>query len=181
MEYSREEKEFVCHGVPPPLELTSSNSSHRSIHLGNERSSNQQRAHGCCNCLEKKVTGELDVLIFDLGGGTFNVSLPLLTIKEEIFEVKATAADTHLGGEDFDNRLVNHFPQEFKRKTRKVTSLFCVVSKIDINYCLDLSSNPRAVRRLRTACECAKRTLSSATQTSIETDSIRTRASTLMR
>ncbi|KAG1718422.1 Hsp70 protein-domain-containing protein [Suillus paluster] len=69
--------------------------------------------------------------------------------------MKATAGDTHLGGEDFDNRLVNHFAQEFKRKHKK-----------------DLSSNPHALRRLRAACERAKRTLSSATQTSIEIDSL---------
>jgi L1 cell adhesion molecule like protein len=93
------------------------------------------------------------VLIFDLGGGTFDVSL--LTIEDGIFEVKATAGDTHLGGEDFDNRLVDHFIQEFKRKFKK-----------------DISSNARAVRRLRTACERAKRTLSSAAQTSIEIDSL---------
>merc|ERR1712019_318388 len=96
---------------------------------------------------------EKNVLIFDLGGGTFGVSL--LTIEEGIFEVKATAGDTHLGGEDFDNRLVNHFVQEFKRKNKK-----------------DLTSNARALRRLRTACERAKRTLSSAAQTSIEIDSL---------
>ncbi|KAL6589619.1 hsp71-like protein [Neocallimastix sp. 'constans'] len=72
-----------------------------------------------------------------------------------IFEVKATAGDTHLGGEDFDNRLVSHFVQEFKRKYKK-----------------DLSTNPRSLRRLRTACERAKRTLSSSTQTSIEIDSL---------
>jgi heat shock protein 1/8 len=78
-----------------------------------------------------------------------------LTIEEGIFEVKATAGDTHLGGEDFDNRLVNHFVQEFKRKNKK-----------------DLSSNARALRRLRTACERAKRTLSSAAQTTIEIDSL---------
>ncbi|KAG1751658.1 Hsp70 protein-domain-containing protein, partial [Suillus paluster] len=71
------------------------------------------------------------------------------------FKVKATAGDTHLGGEDFDNRLVNHFAQEFKRKHKK-----------------DLSSNPHVLRRLRAACERAKRTLSSATQTSIEIDSL---------
>src|SRR5258708_22320532 len=103
--------------------------------------------------LDKKVSGERNVLIFDLGGGTFDVSL--LTIEEGIFEVKATAGDTHLGGEDFDNRLVNHFVQEFKRKHKK-----------------DLSTNARALRRLRTACERAKRTLSSAAQTSIEIDSL---------
>jgi L1 cell adhesion molecule like protein len=67
--------------------------------------------------LDKKTTGERNVLIFDLGGGTFDVSL--LTIEEGIFEVKATAGDTHLGGEDFDNRLVNHFVAEFKRKNKK--------------------------------------------------------------
>ncbi|KAL2479036.1 Heat shock 70 kDa protein 5 [Forsythia ovata] len=98
-------------------------------------------------------TGEKNVLIFDLGGGTFDVSL--LTIEEGIFEVKATAGDTHLGGEDFDNRLVNHFAAEFKRKHKK-----------------DLSGNARALRRLRTACERAKRTLSSTTQTTIEIDSL---------
>jgi L1 cell adhesion molecule like protein len=101
----------------------------------------------------KKEKGEKNVLIFDLGGGTFDVSL--LTIEDGIFEVKATAGDTHLGGEDFDNRLVNHFVQEFKRKHKK-----------------DLSSSPRALRRLRTACERAKRSLSSSAQTSIEIDSL---------
>ncbi|KAJ6543360.1 heat shock cognate 70 kDa protein-like protein [Mycena vulgaris] len=97
--------------------------------------------------------GERNVLIFDLGGGTFDVSL--LTIEDGVFEVKATAGDTHLGVEDFDKRLVDHFAQEFKRKNKK-----------------DLSSNHRAMRRLRTACERAKRTLSSAAQTSIEFDSL---------
>merc|ERR1719164_290194 len=101
----------------------------------------------------RRRTGERNILIFDLGGGTFDVSL--LTIEEGIFEVKATAGDTHLGGEDFDNRTVNHFTQEFKRKHKK-----------------DITSNPRAMRRLRTACERAKRTLSSSTQTSIEIDSL---------
>ena len=81
--------------------------------------------------------------------------MSLLTVEEGIFEVKATAGDTHLGGEDFDSRLVNHFSAEFKRKHKK-----------------DLSSNARAMRRLRTACERAKRTLSSAAQTSIEIDSL---------
>jgi L1 cell adhesion molecule like protein len=114
---------------------------------------NEPTAAAIAYGLDKKVVGERNVLIFDLGGGTFDVSL--LTIEEGIFEVKATAGDTHLGGEDFDNRLVNHFIQEFKRKNKK-----------------DLSGNPRAVRRLRTACERAKRTLSSATQTSIEIDSL---------
>ncbi|WVQ70888.1 heat shock protein HSS1 [Cryptococcus sp. DSM 104548] len=114
---------------------------------------NEPTAAAIAYGLDKKTEGEKNVLIFDLGGGTFDVSL--LTIEEGIFEVKATAGDTHLGGEDFDNRLVNHFVQEFKRKNKK-----------------DLSSNARALRRLRTACERAKRTLSSAAQTSIEIDSL---------
>jgi len=100
-----------------------------------------------------KTGGEKNILVYDLGGGTFDVSL--LTIEDGIFEVKATAGDTHLGGEDFDNRLVQHFSQEFKRKYKK-----------------DISNNPRSLRRLRTACERAKRTLSSSTQTSIEIDSL---------
>ena len=96
---------------------------------------------------------EKNVLIFDLGGGTFDVSL--LTIEEGIFEVKATAGDTHLGGEDFDARLLQHFIAEFKRKNKK-----------------DITGNAKALRRLRTACERAKRTLSSTAQTSIEIDSL---------
>ncbi|KAF4462539.1 Heat shock 70 kDa [Fusarium albosuccineum] len=114
---------------------------------------NEPTAAAIAYGLDKKVEGERNVLIFDLGGGTFDVSL--LTIEEGIFEVKSTAGDTHLGGEDFDNRLVNHFVNEFKRKFKK-----------------DLSSNVRALRRLRTACERAKRTLSSSAQTSIEIDSL---------
>jgi len=114
---------------------------------------NEPTAAAIAYGLDKKVEGERNVLIFDLGGGTFDVSL--LTIEEGIFEVKSTAGDTHLGGEDFDNRLVNHFVNDFKRKNKK-----------------DLSVNSRALRRLRTACERAKRTLSSSAQTSIEIDSL---------
>ncbi|BGP41882.1 Hsp70 chaperone [Rhodotorula kratochvilovae] len=114
---------------------------------------NEPTAAAIAYGLDKKSEGEKNVLIFDLGGGTFDVSL--LTIEEGIFEVKATAGDTHLGGEDFDNRLVTHFVGEFKRKNKK-----------------DLSTNARALRRLRTACERAKRTLSSAAQTTIEIDSL---------
>ena len=116
---------------------------------------NEPTAAAIAYGLDKKATsqGEKNVLIFDLGGGTFDVSL--LTIEEGIFEVKATAGDTHLGGEDFDNRMVDHFVQEFKRKNKK-----------------DITGNPRALRRLRTACERAKRTLSSTAQTSIEIDSL---------
>ena len=97
--------------------------------------------------------GEKNILIFDLGGGTFDVSL--LSIEDGIFEVKATAGDTHLGGEDFDNRMVEYFCTEFQRKFRK-----------------DLTTSQRALRRLRTACERAKRTLSSSTQATIEIDSL---------
>ncbi|BDD57987.1 70-kilodalton heat shock protein [Monascus purpureus] len=114
---------------------------------------NEPTAAAIAYGLDKKGEGERNVLIFDLGGGTFDVSL--LTIEEGIFEVKSTAGDTHLGGEDFDNRLVNHFVAEFKRKHKK-----------------DLTTNARALRRLRTSCERAKRTLSSAAQTSIEIDSL---------
>ena len=102
---------------------------------------------------EAEAKGERNVLIFDLGGGTFDVSL--LAIEEGIFEVKATAGDTHLGGEDFDDRLVDYFAKDFERKHKK-----------------DLKSSARALRRLRTSCERAKRTLSSAAQTSIELDSL---------
>jgi len=114
---------------------------------------NEPTAAAIAYGLDKKVGGERNVLIFDLGGGTFDVSI--LTIEDGIFEVKSTSGDTHLGGEDFDNRMVNHFTQEFKRKHKK-----------------DMGDNKRAVRRLRTACERAKRTLSSSTQASIEIDSL---------
>ncbi|XP_017143289.1 heat shock 70 kDa protein cognate 4 [Drosophila miranda] len=114
---------------------------------------NEPTAAAIAYGLDKKAVGERNVLIFDLGGGTFDVSI--LSIDDGIFEVKSTAGDTHLGGEDFDNRLVTHFVQEFKRKHKK-----------------DLTSNKRALRRLRTACERAKRTLSSSTQASIEIDSL---------
>uniref|UniRef100_A0A8C5H483 Heat shock cognate 71 kDa protein-like n=1 Tax=Gouania willdenowi TaxID=441366 RepID=A0A8C5H483_GOUWI len=114
---------------------------------------NEPTAAAIAYGLDKKVGSEKNVLIFDLGGGTFDVSI--LTIEDGIFEVKSTAGDTHLGGEDFDNRMVSHFISEFKRKHKK-----------------DISENKRAVRRLRTACERAKRTLSSSTQASIEIDSL---------
>jgi heat shock 70kDa protein 1/2/6/8 len=87
---------------------------------------NEPTAAAIAYGLDKKIEGERNVLIFDLGGGTFDVSL--LTIEEGIFEVKSTAGDTHLGGEDFDNRLVNHFVNEFKRKNKKVSALFCYSS-----------------------------------------------------
>lgn len=114
---------------------------------------NEPTAAAIAYGLDKKVGNERNVLIFDLGGGTFDVSV--LTIEDGIFEVKSTSGDTHLGGEDFDNRLVDFFGKEFKRKNKK-----------------DLTGNARSVRRLRTACERAKRTLSSSTQASIEIDSL---------
>ncbi|XP_058741066.1 heat shock cognate 70 kDa protein-like [Vicia villosa] len=96
------------------------------------------------NCVEERT-----IFIFDLGGGTFDVSL--LTIKNNVFKVKATAGDTHLGGEDFDNRMVNHFVEEFKRKHKK-----------------DIRGNPGSLRRLRSSCERAKRILSFASVTTID-------------
>jgi L1 cell adhesion molecule like protein len=113
---------------------------------------NEPTAAAIAYGLDKKGK-ESNVLIFDLGGGTFDVSL--LSIEDGIFEVKATAGDTHLGGEDFDNLLVNHFKGEFKRKHK-----------------LDLSENKKSMRRLKTACERAKRTLSSGSTASIELDSL---------
>uniref|UniRef100_A0A8C5LBJ1 Heat shock cognate 71 kDa protein pseudogene n=1 Tax=Jaculus jaculus TaxID=51337 RepID=A0A8C5LBJ1_JACJA len=103
--------------------------------------------------LDKEVGAERNVLIFDVGGGTFGVSI--LTIEAGIFEVKSTAGDTHLGEEDFDNRMVHHFIAEFKCKRKK-----------------DISEDKRAVQHLLTACERAKHTRSSSTQASIEIDSL---------
>merc|ERR1712172_348910 len=114
---------------------------------------NEPTAAAIAYGLDKKGASEANVLIFDLGGGTLDVSI--LTIEDGIFEVKSTAGDTHLGGEDFDNRMVDHFCNEFKRKHKK-----------------DLSGNKRALRRLRTACERAKRTLSASAQANIEIDSL---------
>ncbi|BES97299.1 Heat shock protein [Nesidiocoris tenuis] len=115
---------------------------------------NEPTAAALAYGLDKNLKGERNVLIFDLGGGTFDVSI--LTIDEgSLFEVKATAGDTHLGGEDFDNRLVNHLAEEFKRKYKK-----------------DIKGNARALRRLRTAAERAKRTLSSSTEANIEIDAL---------
>ena len=115
---------------------------------------NEPTAAALAYGLDKNVSGDKNILIFDLGGGTFDVSI--LTISEgSLFEVKSTAGDTHLGGEDFDNRLVQHFTQEFQRKYKK-----------------DISKNSRALRRLRTACERAKRTLSSSAEASVEIDSL---------
>lgn len=115
---------------------------------------NEPTAAALAYGLDKKLRGDQNVLIFDLGGGTFDVSI--LSIAEgSLFEVKSTAGDTHLGGEDFDDRMVKFFIDEFKRKTGK-----------------DISRSPRSLRRLRTACERAKRTLSSSTEAVVEVDSL---------
>ena len=114
---------------------------------------NEPTAAAIAYGLDKKGTGDRNILIFDCGGGTFDVSI--LNIDDSIFEVKSTAGDTHLGGEDFDTRLVDYFCTEFKRKHKH-----------------DISDNKRALRRLRTSCEKAKRTLSSSTTATIEIDSL---------
>lgn len=115
---------------------------------------NEPTAAALAYGLDKNLKGDKNVLIFDLGGGTFDVSI--LSIDEgSLFEVKSTAGDTHLGGEDFDNRLVTYFVDEFKRKFKK-----------------DMGGNARSLRRLRTACERAKRTLSSSTEASLEIDAL---------
>jgi heat shock protein 1/8 len=114
---------------------------------------NEPTAAALAYGLDRKAAGEQNILIFDCGGGTHDLSV--LTLDDGVFEVKATAGDTHLGGEDFDNLMVDYCVQEFKRKTK-----------------LDVSGNARALRRLRTACERAKRVLSSSTQTAIEIDSL---------
>lgn len=114
---------------------------------------NEPTAAAIAYGLDKKSTAERNILIFDCGGGTFDVSV--LNIEDTIFEVRATAGDTHLGGEDFDTLLVEYFADEFKKKTK-----------------VDLAGNKKALRRLRTACERAKRTLSSATTACVEVDSL---------
>ncbi|EAR82836.1 heat shock 70 kDa protein (macronuclear) [Tetrahymena thermophila SB210] len=114
---------------------------------------NEPTAAAIAYGLDKKQQGEKNILIFDLGGGTFDVSL--LTIDNGFFEVKATAGDTHLGGEDFDNKLVEFCAQEFQKRKS-----------------IDIRNNPRAMRRLRTQCERAKRILSSSAQATIEVDAL---------
>ena len=111
--------------------------------LNVQRIINEPTAAAIAYGLDKRGSGERNVLIFDLGGGTFDVSL--LTIDDGVFEVKATNGDTHLGGVDFDNRLVKFCMSDFQKKTG-----------------IDVSDNARALRRLYTSCEKAKRILSSA-------------------
>lgn len=114
---------------------------------------NEPTAAAIAYGLDKQHENEINVLIFDLGGGTFDVSL--LTIDDGVFEVMATAGDTHLGGEDFDNRLVSYCVDQFKKSSG-----------------LDCTKNPRSMRRLRTQCEAAKRSLSATLRATIEVDSL---------
>ncbi|XP_027353427.1 probable mediator of RNA polymerase II transcription subunit 37c [Abrus precatorius] len=116
---------------------------------------NEPTAAAIAYGLDKRANcvGERNIFIFDLGGGTFDVSL--LTIEGKVFQVKATAGNTHLGGEDIDNRMVNYFAEEMKRKNK-----------------VDITVNPKALRRLRSACERAKRTLSYAVTANIEIDAL---------
>ena len=114
---------------------------------------NEPTAAAIAYGLDKKTKTEINVLIYDLGGGTFDVSL--LSIEDGVFEVKATAGDTHLGGEDFDRRLVEYCITDFKRKSK-----------------IDISDNKRAMRRLQTACETMKKTLSNASVATIEIDAL---------
>jgi len=115
---------------------------------------NEPTAAAMAYGLDKNSKEDKNVLIYDLGGGTFDVSV--LTISAEgVFEVLAVSGDCFLGGEDFDNRLVDYFVKEFKQKYKK-----------------DLMTNQRAIKRLKIACERAKRTLSSSTQTALEIDSL---------
>merc|ERR1712054_477692 len=114
---------------------------------------NEPTAAAIAYGLDKQSAQEKNVLIFDLGGGTFDVSL--LAIEEGIFEVKATNGHTHLGGEDFDNKMVEYCIDDFKKKTG-----------------IDISKNNRSLRRLRTQCEKAKRILSSSHSTAIECEAL---------
>ena len=114
---------------------------------------NEPTAAAIAYGLDKKFQKERNVLIFDLGGGTFDVSI--LTLESGLFEVKATNGNTHLGGEDFDNRLLEYCAGEFRRK-----------------FNIDIRPNPKAMRRLKGSCEKAKRAVSSATQTTIDVDSL---------
>jgi len=123
-------------------------------HLNVLRIVNEPTAAAIAYGLDKKGKGEKNILIFDLGGGTFDVSL--LTIDEGVFEVKATAGDTHLGGEDFDNKLVEYCAADFLKKKK-----------------VDIRGDKRAMRRLRTECEKAKRVLSASAQTSVEIDALK--------
>lgn len=115
---------------------------------------NEPTAAAIAYGLDKSTEVEKKVLIFDLGGGTFDVSL--LTMEDGLFEVKATSGDTHLGGEDFDNKLVELCATQFLKQTG-----------------IDIRNDKRAMRRLRTACEKAKRMLSTTTSTTVDVDALK--------
>lgn len=117
---------------------------------------NEPTAAAIAYGLDKQASSERNVLIFDCGGGTHDVTL--VSIDDGVFEVKATAGDTHLGGEDFDTVMVDFFVNEFVRKNKGVSKE-------------NLVQNKRAMRRLRTACERAKRVLSSSSTAAVEIDS----------
>jgi len=121
-----------------------------------ERVINEPTAAAIAYGLDKAATAkrEENVLVFDLGGGTFDVTL--LTIDAGVFEVRATSGDTHLGGEDFDQRLMDHCVSSFKKKHKG----------------MDFSEDPKALQRVRKQCELAKRALSSATQTTVDVDAV---------
>ena len=112
---------------------------------------NEPTAAAIAYGLHKNRATAKNVLVFDLGGGTFDVSL--VTIHKRVFRGRAINGDTHLGGVDFDNRMVTYFANEFKRIHNK-----------------DISGSPRALGRLRAACERAKRILSSASEATVEID-----------
>lgn len=116
---------------------------------------NEPTAAAIAYGLDKSTTAERNILIFDCGGGTHDVSI--VSIDDGVFEVKATAGDTHLGGEDFDTVMVDYCVKEFIRKNKSAVGI---------------KENKRALRRLRTACEKAKRNLSAASSTVIEVDSM---------
>jgi L1 cell adhesion molecule like protein len=115
---------------------------------------NEPTAAAIAYGLDKQVKGERTILVYDLGGGTFDVTL--LSIEDGVFEVKATAGDTHLGGEDFDQRLMAHFAKTFERKTK-----------------IDISGDKRAMQRLRRACENLKRALSTQTSATLELEALK--------
>ena len=115
---------------------------------------NEPTAAAIAYGLDKQTKGEQNILVYDLGGGTFDVTL--LSIEDGVFEVKSTAGDTHLGGEDFDQRLMNHFAKVFERKAK-----------------LDISGDKRALQRLRRACEGCKRALSTQTSATVELEALK--------
>ena len=114
---------------------------------------NEPTAASLAYGLDKVDSKESNIVVFDFGGGTHDVSL--LTLEDGMFQVRATSGNSYLGGEDLDNRLVNYCIEDFQRRYKK-----------------DLTSSARSIRRLRSACERAKRTLSSTQQTTIEVDSL---------